>query len=135
MNLQTYLINYLIAAAVIAFLGVMVRYFKWYWILAGYNTASKEYKARFDIEGLGRVWGYYWFAVAIVVVIYGVSDFYHYILTCKIIRSLLYLSFGLFFIKSQTFDPKLTKTKMIIASVIALLVVLLLFFNDKSLFH
>jgi hypothetical protein len=35
-------------------LGAMLRYRKAYWMVAGYNTASPEEKAKYDIEGLGN---------------------------------------------------------------------------------
>ncbi|MBW2395307.1 MAG: DUF3784 domain-containing protein [Deltaproteobacteria bacterium] len=35
-------------------LGVRIRYFKSYGLLAGYNTAPAEEQARYDVEGLGN---------------------------------------------------------------------------------
>ena len=41
-------------AVILGALGVMIRYFKWYWLIAGYNTMTRERKRQVDIEGLGK---------------------------------------------------------------------------------
>ena len=42
---------WLIVAIGVLFLvmGVMIKHFKWYWLIAGYNTMSKEQKKKVDI--------------------------------------------------------------------------------------
>jgi hypothetical protein len=35
-------------------LGALIKYAKWYWLIAGYNTATPEEKKNIDIEALAR---------------------------------------------------------------------------------
>jgi len=41
------------------FLGIAIHKFKWYFLISGYNTMSKEKKTNVDTEGLGRLMGFY----------------------------------------------------------------------------
>ncbi|MBM7614304.1 DUF3784 domain-containing protein [Alkaliphilus hydrothermalis] len=38
-------------------LAILIKHFKCYWLIAGYNTASKKEKEKVDIEGLGIFMG------------------------------------------------------------------------------
>ena len=38
-------------------LGIMIKYYKAYWLISGYNTMSEETKKKVDIEGLARFIG------------------------------------------------------------------------------
>ena len=38
-------------------LGLLVRYGKMYFLIAGYNTMSDKKKANYDIEGISKVFG------------------------------------------------------------------------------
>ena len=53
---------YIIMAATFIFLGLAVHVFKWYFLIAGYNTMPKERKANVDTAGLGRAMGIYSYA-------------------------------------------------------------------------
>lgn len=44
---------------VFLFLGVAIHIFKWYFLISGYNTMSKEKKAKVDTHGLGKIMGIY----------------------------------------------------------------------------
>jgi len=50
--------SFLLAGTFI-FLGLGVHVFKWYFLISGYNTMSKEKKKKVDTEGLGKLIGYY----------------------------------------------------------------------------
>ncbi len=53
-----------IGAIISAALGVMIRFFKWYLLIAGYNTMTKERRRKVDIEGLGKFVGNCFFLIA-----------------------------------------------------------------------
>lgn len=38
-------------------LGILIKYFKFYWLISGYNTMSKEKQKNVDTEGLGKLMG------------------------------------------------------------------------------
>lgn len=50
---------YFILGAFFIAIGLAVHIFKWYFLIAGYNTMSKEKKANVDTKGLGRLMGIY----------------------------------------------------------------------------
>lgn len=45
-------------------MGVAVKHLKWYWLISGYNTMSKEKKQQVDADGLGRYVGNFMFILA-----------------------------------------------------------------------
>lgn len=44
----------LIVAFLFFSIGICISKFKWYWLISGYNTMSKEEKANVEIEALGN---------------------------------------------------------------------------------
>ena len=50
---------WLIMSVSFVFIGLSVHVFKWYFLIAGYNTMSKEEKANVDIESVARIMGYW----------------------------------------------------------------------------
>lgn len=44
-------------ALLLIIMGIMIKYFKCYWLISGYNTASQEEKQSIDIEKLGEFVG------------------------------------------------------------------------------
>jgi len=54
-------ISFIIAISFIM-TGIAIRVFKWYFLISGYNTMSKEKKDKVDIEGLARFMGTYLYA-------------------------------------------------------------------------
>ena len=44
-------------AILFALMAAALKYFKWYWLIAGYNTMSKSEKENVDEEGLGNFMG------------------------------------------------------------------------------
>lgn len=46
-----------IMAGIFFIVGIGIRYFRWYFLIAGYNTMSEEKKKNVDIEALGKLMG------------------------------------------------------------------------------
>ena len=44
--------GFLIAALVLGVIGYLLRFRHWAWLVSGYNTSSKERKARYDVVAL-----------------------------------------------------------------------------------
>ncbi len=64
-----YLFLYL--AGLLLLMGVLIKKFKFYWLISGYNTASKERQEQMDKEGLGRFMGnYLYFLAGMFVVVF-----------------------------------------------------------------
>lgn len=53
-------------------IGVAIHVFKWYFLIAGYNTMSKEKQAKVDTQGLGRLMGVYSYANGSVYIVMAV---------------------------------------------------------------
>ena len=51
-------------AALFAFLAAGIKFFKWHWLIAGYNTMSKKEQENVDAEGLGNFMGNWLFVLA-----------------------------------------------------------------------
>ncbi len=50
---------YIIIGVIFIGLGLAVHRFKWYFLIAGYNTMSTDKKAQVDVEGLARLMAQY----------------------------------------------------------------------------
>lgn len=55
-------------------IGIGIRYFKWHFLIAGYNTMSEEKKKNVDINGLSRLMGNFCFLLAILFLVGGIGD-------------------------------------------------------------
>lgn len=60
---------FLYLAALFLVFGILIKKFKFYWLISGYNTASKERREQIDKEGLGRFMGNYFYAMAGLLVV------------------------------------------------------------------
>lgn len=65
---------YIIIGVIFIALGLAVHVFKWYFLIAGYNTMSKEKKAKVNTEGLGRLMGIYAYVNGGVLIAMGVLN-------------------------------------------------------------
>ena len=50
-------------------LGILIRYGKMYFLLAGYNTLPKEEKEKYDIEGIAKVFRDVMFGMAAIIIL------------------------------------------------------------------
>lgn len=55
--------------SLLVLLGVMVKYYKAYWLISGYNTMSLEKKKNVDVVGLSRFIGNMCFVMAAIMLI------------------------------------------------------------------
>jgi hypothetical protein len=95
---------YLIIGAFFIAIGLAVHVFKWHFLIAGYNTMSKEKKANVDIEGLGRLMGIYSYVNGGVLIVMGVL----HALGLKPVLSPVVIIFGIstiyLLIRAQKYD-------------------------------
>lgn len=64
----------LLIGGLFVFLGIAIHKLKWYFLISGYNTMSKEKKANVDTEGLGRLMGLYLYFNGGVLILMGILD-------------------------------------------------------------
>ena len=49
-------------------LGILIKYGKMYWLIAGYNTMPKEEKEKYNIEGIANVFRNVVFGMALIII-------------------------------------------------------------------
>lgn len=127
-------------------IGLAVHVFKWYFLISGYNTMSKEKKANVDTKGLGRLIGIYSYINGGVFILAGVV--YSLGMKSAIIPAIIFSSIMtvIFLIKAQKYDGNIydeegklkkgAKKKLaipVVISVISLIfVAIIMFFSSQS---
>ena len=102
---------YFIIAASFILIGLAVHVFKWYFLIAGYNTMPKEKKEKVNTEALGRLMGFYSYANGFVFLVTGIL----YALDIKIgmTPAMVFLGVSTVYllIKAQKYDGNLFDEK------------------------
>lgn len=65
-------------AILLIVMGIGIKFFKWHFLISGYNTMSKEKKKNVDIDGLGNLIGNFLFVVSFIILFSGGMDFLGY---------------------------------------------------------
>ncbi|MGI6685320.1 MAG: DUF3784 domain-containing protein [Bacillota bacterium] len=115
----------------LAGLGIMVKYFKAYWLISGYNTMNKEQKKKVDIEGLANFIGNMCFVMSVIMLLGTAAIMYGLEVPGIIIFSAFFPITIYLIIKAQKFDgntknPDGTlnqKSKILIFGIIAFLTI------------
>jgi len=118
-------------------LGVLIKYFKCYWLIAGYNTASPEQKKNVDIEGLGRFIGNSLFVMSAILAISYILLY----MGCDTIgiwvKRLMYIIIPYIVIKAQRYKinskDKSQKTEGVKPNII-IIVLLLIFMGGLTIY-
>jgi hypothetical protein len=106
-------------------LGVLIKHFKCYWLISGYNTASQEKKKNIDIEGLGKFMGNFCFLLAGIFFVGTVLDYLGFYYGLVISLGSLFLIIPFVLIRAQKYDHNTQtpdgKTKKSVLLIICLL--------------
>ncbi len=70
--------SHLFIAAMLFVLGYLVKYKRWSWLIAGYNTSSKDEKAKYDKEALCHGVGNIVLLLGGVVILAAVGEFLNF---------------------------------------------------------
>ena len=70
-------IIHLSMALFLVLLGCLIKYGKAAWLIAGYNTSSKEEKEKYDLDALCRGVGHLLFALAGTLIIPAAGSFFN----------------------------------------------------------
>ena len=102
-----------IVAFIFILLGIVIKHGKMYFLIAGYNTMSKEEKAKHDIEGIATLFRNVMFAMALLIIVgYFAADWFK---NPKLETIALFLSILLgvpyLLIRSNSNKYKIDKTK------------------------
>jgi hypothetical protein len=98
-------------------IGVLIKYFKCYWLISGYNTASDEKKEKIDIVGLGNLMGNFCFFLGGMFLILGILNYFKISSGTILVFPIICASIIYLIIKAQRFDrnPNSSKISKIIA--------------------
>ncbi|MCF8019401.1 conserved membrane protein of unknown function [Petrocella atlantisensis] len=96
-------INILIGALLI-FVGMAVHLFKWYFLISGYNTMSKEKKAKVDTKGLARLLGMFSYINGSVFILTGILQLLKVDISTTLAYVFLTASTVILLIKAQKYD-------------------------------
>lgn len=89
------------------FLGFAVHKLKWYFLISGYNTMSKDKKKNVDTEGLGKLMGIYMYFVGSLFILIGISSHFYPEFTSRFnafFIVIFIISTILLLIKAQRYD-------------------------------
>lgn len=102
-----------IVAFIFIILGIVIRYGKMYYLIAGYNTMSKEEKAKYDIEGIATLFRNAMFAMALMIIIGYFAAYWFKNPKLENIALFLSILLGVpyLLIRSNTNKYKIDKTK------------------------
>ncbi|WP_192929802.1 DUF3784 domain-containing protein [Alkaliphilus serpentinus] len=95
----------------LALAGVAVKYFKWYFLIAGYNMASKKDKEKVDIEALGRFMGNMLFLAAALIIASSILHYYQYKILSMVMIFLMVAVIFYMAIKAQAYSYGTQKEK------------------------
>ncbi len=126
--------------ALFILLAFGIKYFKWYFLIAGYNTMSKAQKDNVDIKGLGNLIGNFMFAIASIIFAGGLSNHYKLIWLQTILMVSIFPLSILLLILAQKYDHntknKIDKTSMGLVVGISIVAVvlssLMIFYGAKE---
>ncbi len=94
----------LFVAMLMIVIGILIRRFRFYWLISGYNTMTSEEKKNVDIEGLARVIGNYCYSLAALFIITAILYEIGYEFTMPISIAIVMGSTIWLVIKAQSFD-------------------------------
>lgn len=122
-------------------LGVMIKHFKWHWLIAGYNTMSKEQKKKVDIEGLSKLMGNYCFAMSGALIILGLLNHWGFNWAVWVFVALILIGTLWLLVSAQKFDGNAVnedgtlkeKTKLILGGLFAFFLAIGVFIFISSL--
>ena len=63
-----YEITMIVAAIIFIILGILIKYGKMYWLIAGYNTMPIEEKEKYSIKGIANLFGNVMFGMALIII-------------------------------------------------------------------
>jgi len=138
-------INFMIGSLLI-FVGVAVHLFKWYFLISGYNTMSKEKKAKVDTKGLARLLGMFSYINGGVFILIGILQLFKVDISTAPAYIFLTISTLILLIKAQKYDGNIfnkegkliegASKKLIlpfaIVTVTMVAIVFLLFFSSRN---
>jgi hypothetical protein len=114
---------YLGVALLLIVPGILIKHFKFYWLIAGYNTMSRARKENVDIEGLGNFLGNWLFTLGALFLLAGLLGYLAIPYLDLISWSLFIAAIFFILIKAQRFDhnPVTRRDRIVLGLVLGVL--------------
>ena len=98
-------IVFILMAFLFLLIGIVVKHFKCYFLIAGYNTMTKEQQAKVDIEKTGNIVGNFGYAMFFIQILASVLGYFKYE-TLSFMISFISIMVGVIivFIKAERYD-------------------------------
>ncbi|WP_346940810.1 DUF3784 domain-containing protein [uncultured Clostridium sp.] len=115
----------LIIASLFFAVGICISKLKWYWLISGYNTMSKEEKSNVEIEALGKHMGKMFLLISILNIIGFILNHFFYIsLAIFIVLTVIILLYSIYYCQRFDHNPGSSKeTKIVLAVVIFIMLI------------
>lgn len=113
---------FLIMGLIFIAIGLAVHKLKWYFLISGYNTMSKERKKNVDTEGLGLLMGRYLYANGGAYIIAGILSRIGFDMGLIAAIAFTMVSTLYLLIKAQKYDGNKDKSKQSMIGIIILLI-------------
>lgn len=98
---------WIILAALFLFLGFAVQKLKWYFLISGYNTMTREQKEKVDVEGLAKLIGRFSYSLAALFVVIGIVEYLDYTILIMPLLTLIIIFTIIVVVKSQKYNHSL----------------------------
>ncbi|MDV3429463.1 MAG: DUF3784 domain-containing protein [Bacillota bacterium] len=120
-------IVFIFMAFIFLLIGIVIKHYKCYFLIAGYNTMTKEQQAKVDIEKTGNIVGNFGYAMFFIQILASILGYFNYEILAFMISFISILSgVVVILIKSEEYDGNdrnpdgsLKKGKKIMISVIS----------------
>lgn len=114
--------------------GILVKYYKAYWLISGYNTMSREKKKNVDVVGLSQFIGNSCFVMAAIIILAGVLLIVEKMAMAGFVFALFVPVTIYILVRAQKYDGNTrnpdgtmnTKTKLIVGGISSLLIITLI---------
>jgi len=98
-------IIFILMAFIFLLIGIVIKHFKCYFLIAGYNTMTKEQQAKVDIEKTGNIVGNFGYAMFFIQILASILGYFKYELFAFMLSFISILSGVIIvLIKSEKYD-------------------------------
>lgn len=115
----------LITGLIFIAIGLAVHKFKWYFLISGYNTMSKEKQKNVDVEALGRLVGIYSYANGGAFILSGILHELGYGIFIVPVTIFTMVSTLYMIIKSQKYDKNESGSKQALVGIVIMVITII----------
>lgn len=119
----------MVISILLLFIGFCIKYLKFYFLIAGYNTANKEDKRLIDIKGLSKFMGNYFLIAGAAALVSMIAEYLQFYWALEIFIAFIILTLPYSLWKAQKYDKRITNYKENRTVCIVITVILFVFYS------